>query len=266
MISIVQSQEIEELLCRISGLSNNDGNPRLKLILHDFVKAIMQLIEKHDISENEFWGSIDFLDKSGPELGLIVPGIGLEHFMDLYLDARAAEAGRTGGTPRTIEGPLYVAGAPLEKGEAKLTDDAEDGDTLHMSGSIYGPNSQPVKDAILHVWHADTKGNYSHFDPSQSPFNNRRRLKVGSDGRYSFTSTIPSGYSIPAGGTTDQLMTALGRHGKRPAHVHFFVEASGLANLTTQINIADDPFLHDDFAFATRDGLVPVINRSGSEA
>ena len=40
---------------------------------------------------------------------------GLEHFLDLFMDAKDAEAGLTGGTPRTIEGPLYVAGAPLSR-------------------------------------------------------------------------------------------------------------------------------------------------------
>jgi catechol 1,2-dioxygenase len=63
---------------------------------------------------------------------------------------------------------------------------------------------------------------------------------------------MPNGYSVPPGGATDTLMTALGRHGHRPAHVHFFVEAPGFRTLTTQINFGDDPFAADDFAFGTR--------------
>ena len=42
----------------------------------------------------------------------------MEGALDLLQDAKDAEAGLTGGTPRTIEGPLYVAGAPLAQGEA----------------------------------------------------------------------------------------------------------------------------------------------------
>jgi catechol 1,2-dioxygenase len=61
-------------------------------------------------------------------------------------------------------------------------------------------------------------------------------------------------------------MTALGRHGNRPAHVHFFVEAPGYRTLTTQINFGDDPFAADDFAFGTREGLLPVPNRQGDSA
>jgi catechol 1,2-dioxygenase len=181
------------------------------------------------------------------------------------MDARDAEAGRGGGTPRTIEGPLYVEDAPLVEGNVCLTDDADDTDTLHMTGQITGPDGEPVPNAILHVWHANSKGWYSHFDPTgeQTPFNNRRRIRLGADGRYAFHSKAPSGYSVPPGGATERLMHALGRHGNRPAHVHFFVEAPGYRKLTTQINFGDDPFAADDFAFGTREGLLPVPNRQG---
>ena len=56
-------------------------------------------------------------------------------------------------------------------------------------------------------------------------------------------------------------MNELGRHGQRPAHIHFFVSAPGHCHLTTQINIAGDKYLYDDFGFATREGLIPKIVR-----
>ena len=72
------------------------------------------------------------------------------------------------------------------------------------------------------------------------------------------TASAPS-YGCPPDGPTQLLLTALGRHGRRPAHIHFFVEAPGHRKLTTQINIAGDEYLYDDFAFATRDGLIPEV-------
>jgi catechol 1,2-dioxygenase len=36
--------------------------------------------------------------------------------------------------------------------------------------------------------------------------------------------------------------------------------------LTTQINFGDDPFAADDFAFGTRESLLPVPNRRGDAA
>ena len=266
--NFVKTQAVQTLLDRAAGLEQDGGDARLKAISRDLIEAIMNVIAKYDVSESEFWKAVKFFQDGGEEFGLIVPGVGLEHFMDLVMDARDADAGRAGGTPRTIEGPLYVEGAPLEEGDVNLTCDPDDTGTLYMTGEVKGPDGEPVKDAILHVWHANSKGFYSHFDPSgeQTPFNNRRRIKLGDDGRYAFHSKLPNGYSVPPGGTTDVLMKALGRHGNRPAHVHFFVEAPGYRKLTTQINFGDDPFADDDFAFATRDGLLPMPNRQGENA
>lgn len=266
----VKTPAIQTLLDRASGTNEAGGNPRLKTILRDLLQAIMTVIVRNEVTESEMWSAVKYLQDGAGELGLIMPGIGLEHFMDLVLDARDAEAGLSGGTPRTIEGPLYVAGAPLiEAGDdVNLTSDPDNTDTLFMNGAITGPDGEPVKDAILHVWHANSQGWYSHFDPTreQTPFNNRRRIKLGADGRYAFRSKMPHGYSVPPGGATDVLMQALGRHGNRPAHVHFFVEAPGYRTLTTQINFGDDPFAADDFAFGTREGLLPVPNRQGESA
>ena len=274
MTDIVKTKEVQDLLDRASGLSESGGNPRLKAIMRDVLEASMQIIEKHDIDESEFWQALKFLQDGADEFGLIAPGVGIEHFLDLHMDAKDAEAGRAGGTPRTIEGPLYVAGAPLVDGDltktndVNLTTDPDDTETLTMSGRITGPDGEPVKDAVLHVWHANSQGFYSHFDPTgaQSDFNNRRRIKLGADGRYAFRSKMPRGYSCPPGGATAKLMEMLGRHGDRPAHVHFFIEAPGYRTLTTQINCGDDPRARDDFAFGTREGLLPVPDRSGDTA
>lgn len=268
-VSFVKTPQIQQLLDRAAGLNESGGNPRLKAIMRDLTESVMELIVKHDISESEFWLAVKYLADGSGEFGLIVPGTGLEHFFDLYMDAKDAAAGMTGGTPRTIEGPLYVAGAPLVEGNVNLSTDPDDGgQMLHMNGTVSGPDGEPVPNAIVHVWHANSKGWYSHFDPTgeQTPFNNRRRIKLGSDGRYAFHSNQPSGYSVPPQGATDKLMQALGRHGSRPAHVHFFIEAPGYRTLTTQINFGDDPFAGDDFAFGTREGLLPVPVRQGNTA
>jgi catechol 1,2-dioxygenase len=264
----IKTPAVQDLLDRAAGTGGEGGNERVKLIMRDLLEGLMTLVVKHDISESEVWQAVNFLQQGAGEFGLLMPGVGLEHFLDLYMDAKDAEAGRKGGTPRTIEGPLYVENAPLVANDANLTSDPDDTGTLYITGRIAGPDGEDVENAVLHVWHANSKGFYSHFDPTgeQTPFNNRRRLKLGADGRYSFQSKMPNGYSVPPGGATDQLMQALGRHGNRPAHVHFFVEAPGYRTLTTQINFGDDPFAKDDFAFGTREGLLPVPNRQGDSA
>lgn len=145
MPNLVASKEVQTLLDHASGIGEAGGNARLKAIMRDLLESTMSLIEKHDISESESWQAINYLQNGAPEFGLIVPGVGIEHFLDLHMDAKDAAAGLSGGTPRTIEGPLYVAGAPLVESGANLTDDADEGEVLTMSGAVRGPEARPFR-------------------------------------------------------------------------------------------------------------------------
>jgi catechol 1,2-dioxygenase len=260
---IIEKSIIQDLARRASGLDTEGGDGRLKEIMNRLLGDLFQAIDDLDISMNEVWGAVAYLGAAGRnnELGLIAPGIGLEHFLDLRLDEAERRAGLAGGTSRTIEGPLYIAGAPLCKGMARLDDGSDKGEVLFMQGQVRNQDGKPVPGAIVDVWHANTLGNYSHFDPQQAPYNLRRRIETDAEGRYRFRTIMPSGYSTPPGGSTEQLLFAIGRHGHRPAHIHFFVEAPSFRHLTTQINIEGDPYLFEDFAFGTREDLIPAVTR-----
>ena len=264
--SLTDKPEVKQLLERAAGLGQPGGDERLKRIVHRIATDLCRTIEEFDVTPTEFWAACGYLTRLGQanEVGLLVPGLGLETFLDVVMDEKERRAGLQGGTPRTIEGPLYITDAPLEKGEARLDQDPEQGEVLFMEGQVRDTAGTPVPGAIVDVWHANTKGFYSFFDPTptpQSPYNLRRRIETDAEGRYRFRTIMPSGYGCPPDGPTQQLLDMLGRHGKRPAHIHFFVEAPGFRKLTTQINISDDPYLHDDFAFATREGLIPELVR-----
>ncbi|NGM34275.1 catechol 1,2-dioxygenase [Methylobacterium sp. DB0501] len=258
---IAESAEAQALFDKVAGLSTEAGHPRIKQIVRRVVEDACRIVEDLDVTPSEFWTAMSYLTETGQknEFGLLMPGLGIEHFIDLCIDAKERAAGIEGGTPRTIEGPLYVAGAPLAKGEARLDDDPEDGEVLIVEGQVTGKEGAPVAGAIVDVWHANTLGNYSVFDRSQSTWNLRRRIETDEQGRYRFRSILPKGYGCPPEGQTQKLLDQLGRHGQRPAHIHFFVSGPGHRQLTTQINLSDDPYLHDDFAFATRDGLIAEV-------
>lgn len=238
----------------------NPVNPRVQQVVVRLVSDLFKAIEDLDISQTEVWKGLEYLADAGQahELGLLAAGLGLEQFLDLRADEADAKAGITGGTPRTIEGPLYVAGAPESIGFARMDDGSEDGkvDVLFIEGTVTDTDGNVIENAKVEVWHANSFGNYSFFDKSQSEFNLRRTIFTGNDGQYVARSTMPVGYGCPPEGTTQALLNLLGRHGQRPSHVHFFVSAPGYRKLTTQFNIEGDQYLWDDFAFATRDGLV----------
>lgn len=267
-VKIAQTEGVQQFLKEASGQLNDAGNPRVKTLVHRILKDTVNIIDELSVTPEEFWQAVNYLNELGArqEAGLLVAGLGLEHYLDLVMDAEDEEAGKSGGTPRTIEGPLYVAGAPLSKAEARLDDGTDAGTVLFMKGQVKDLDGKPVANAIVDVWHANTGGTYSYFDGTQSEFNLRRRIETDAQGNYRFRSIVPSGYGCPPDGPTQQLLDQLGRHGQRPAHIHFFISAPGHRHLTTQINLSGEQYLHDDFAYATRDELIADIRFSEDPA
>lgn len=245
--------------------AKGEVDPRVQQVALRLATDLFKAIEDLDLSPSEVWKGIEYFAEAGAtqELGLLAAGIGLERFLDIRMDEADAKAGLTGATPRTIEGPLYVAGAPKSEGFARLDDGSDEGNgqLLFMQGTVYDVDGSPLPRAQVEVWHANVLGNYSFFDKTQSAFNLRRTIITDGKGRYQFRSIVPVGYGCPPEGTTQRLLDKLGRHGRRPAHIHFFVSAPGHRKLTTQINIDGDEYLWDDFAFASREGLVPKVEQ-----
>ncbi|MBW3518090.1 dioxygenase [Flavobacterium sp. NKUCC04_CG] len=244
------------------------GNERVKTIVNRLLEDLFNAMADLDITSEEMWKACDWLTQAGKnnEMGLVYAGLGIEKFIDVQMDWEDEQAGIENRTPRTIEGPLYVAGSPESNSYAELETEIEpNAERLYMSGVVYDLEGNPISGAKVEVWHCNLKGLYSHFDSSQPEFNLRRAIKVAQDGKYEFKSFVPVGYSCPPKGPTDVLMSALGRHGSRPAHIHFFVTAPGYRKLTTQINIENDPLINEDFAFATRPELIPHIQKISAQ-
>lgn len=270
-VKIFNTPEVQDFLRLASGLDQDGGQLRTKQIVHRILSDLFKTLEDLEITSDEYWAGVAYLNRLGAssEAGLLSPGLGFDRFLDMRMDAEDKAAGVANATPRTIEGPLYVAGAPTEQGFAHLDDGSDkDGETLIMHGTVRGSDGKPLPGAKVEVWHANTKGFYSHFDPTgeQKPFNMRRTIVTDAQGRYKFQSIVPKGYGCPPDGPTQSLLNQLGRHGNRPAHIHFFVTAEGHRKLTTQINIDGDPLVYDDFAYATREGLVPPLVERTDEA
>ena len=106
-------------------------------------------------------------------------------------------------------------------------------------------------------------GRYSHLRPDPvavqpAPHASRPTPRAAT----ASAASCRSGYGCPPDGPTQELLDKLGRHGNRPAHIHFFVTAPGQRKLTTQINIAGDSSCDDDFAFATPRRLILVLDKS----
>jgi len=271
-VKVFETNEVQDLLKAAANLEGANGNARFQQIVHRLLSDLFKAIDDLDITPDEVWAGVNYLNKLGQdgEAALLAAGVGLEKYLDIRMDAADKAIGLDGGTPRTIEGPLYVAGAPVRAGVSKIDLNADaDAGPLVIHGTVTGIDGEPLADAVVECWHANSKGFYSHFDPTgaQSDFNLRGAVKTGADGKYEFRTLMPVGYGCPPNGATQQLLDRLGRHGNRPAHVHFFATSDSHRKLTTQFNVEGDPLIWDDFAYATREELIPhVVDKTGGAA
>ncbi|AUT72370.1 catechol 1,2-dioxygenase [Paraburkholderia hospita] len=271
-VKVFDTKEVQDLLKAAANMGSEDGSARAKQIVNRLLGDLFKAIDDLDMTPDEIWAGVHYFNKLGQdgEAALLAAGLGLEKFLDIRMDAEDKAAEITGGTPRTIEGPLYVAGAPVRDGVSKIdVNPDDDAGPLVIRGTVTGPDGKPVANALVECWHANSKGFYSHFDPTgaQSEFNLRGAVSTDAHGKYEFRTLMPVGYGCPPHGATQQLLNVLERHGNRPAHVHFFVTTDKYRKLTTQINIEGDPLIWDDFAYATREDLIPhVIEKTGGTA
>jgi len=255
---------VKELLKEVNSSYVKDGDPRLRAITEDFVTFMYELVEKHDITHDEVWDFNSWANSLGAsnQTLLYLTGFGLERLLDIIADNKAKAQGKTGATPRAIEGPLFVPGAPVVNGFGRMDDGSEpEAEDFVVEGKVTDTEGNPIANAKVDVWSANQSGAYSIVDPSQSAYNNRRTIITREDGTYGFRTKLPPGYAVPAGSPTEAAFFAIGRDTHRPAHIHYMISVDGYEKLTTQFNVPGDEYLHADFAFATRDELIVDLKK-----
>ena len=64
-VKISHTDAIQAFFKEAAGFSNDNGNPRLKSIILRVLQDSAKIIEDLDISEDEFWKSVDYLNRLG---------------------------------------------------------------------------------------------------------------------------------------------------------------------------------------------------------
>jgi catechol 1,2-dioxygenase len=92
-VKIAHTAELQTFFKEAAGFANDEGNSRLKTIVLRILQDSANLIEDLEISDDEFWKAVDYLNRLGArsEAGLLVAGLGIEHFIDLLQDAKDAQ-------------------------------------------------------------------------------------------------------------------------------------------------------------------------------
>src|SRR3546814_18228742 len=99
---------------------------------------------------------------------------------------------------------------------------------MQLRGRVTGMDGRPLARATIDVWHSTPEGRYSGIHDGIPPHYYRGKIVTDADGRYNVRSIMPIPYQIPNEGPTGALLTAMGRHSWRPAHVHYKISAPGM--------------------------------------
>jgi catechol 1,2-dioxygenase len=228
-------------------------NARLNAIVDDVQAALIEVIRKHRVTDEEYRAATLWLMNAGTQ-HLEIP-LMLDVFLAQAVDDLNHQI--TEGTDCNVEGPVYVAGAPELTAPYALPQRADEpGTPLVFSGTVRSADGSPLADALLDIWQANGAGEYSHFNPDLPEYNLRGKLRTDREGRFEFATVMPSEYPIPLGGSTGQLLASLGRTGVRPGHIHFKLSHPDAQPLTTQIYFDGDPYLGNDVVGACKPSLV----------
>jgi catechol 1,2-dioxygenase len=234
---------------------------RTAAIVEDIVGGLRDVIRRHRVTSAEYRCALRFLTETvnQGEFALLSDVL-LETVVD-----EAAQPETTEGTDSNVEGPFYIAGAPLLDADGRTPvlpmRPEEPGDRLLFTGAVRSTSGAALPSAVIDIWQADGDGLYSRFAPDLPEWNLRGRIRCDSDGNFAVTTVVPAAYDIPQHPHTNRVLDLLSLKPHRPAHLHCKVGAPGHRELTTQVYFAGDPWLDQDVVGAAKPSLVTELEK-----
>ncbi len=232
-------------------------NPRLKEIMTSLVQHLHEFAREVKLSEAEWAAGISFLTDTGhitddkrQEFILLSDTLGLSTLVTAMNHRKPPAC-----TEATVFGPFFVEGAP----HYELGDDIANGaigEQCFVRGSVRGTDGKPVAGAKMEIWQADAEGFYDVQYQGVAEHRGRGVIHSAPDGGFHFRSILAQAYPIPHDGPVGKMLTALGRHPWRPAHLHFMIEADGYETLVTHVFRNGDQYLDSDAVFGVRSSLI----------
>lgn len=123
----------------------------------------------------------------------------------------------------------YAIGSSLS-----ISSNEEIGTHIFIKGRILDEKGKPISDALIHVFHADSKGYYAPTDSVNNTMaeNDPRLfgfLRTDNSGSYELKTVRPASYPKKYNNRTI------------PQHIHFKVSAEGFVERNIQMAFEDDP-------------------------
>lgn len=228
-------------------------NDRVLTVVEDLEHTLVEFIRKHRITQDEYRAATNLIiaEVQAGEASLL---------FDVFLEAAAMDVQNHGrdGSIEAIEGPFYLPDAPWLDGPPYVLRQRPDeaGIPLLFHGRVTTENGEPLTGVELDLWQADAKGLYSQIHPGIPDWNLRGRFRNDDEGLFELRTIAPPPYEIPKDGPTGQLLTALGRHFFRPAHLHVKLRHPYFGERTSQLYFEGGEYLDSDVASAVREELM----------
>ena len=244
------------------------ADPRLKEIMACAVKHLHAFAREISLTPGEWLQGISFLTAVGQkctpfrqEFILLSDVLGLSTLVNALHDKRAAEE----GTSTSLLGPFFRENSPLLELGDTIAKKAS-GPEVVMHGRVLNAEGRGVPNALVQVWQASPEGLYDLQEHEPSEMDLRGTFRTDSEGRYYFRTVPPRGYLIPMDGPVGDLVRAQGRHGYRPAHIHFLIDAEGYRELVTALYLSGDDHIDSDVVFGVSGSLVVGADKNDPDA
>jgi len=249
----------------VSASTETTSHERLAEVVPDVIAAIHEVLERHHVTEEEWYAALAFLTEVGRADEFIL--LSDVTRTSVLIDAISHGGEEDAATASDVSGPLYREDPPWREPPVKIYEEyegSEAGDVLFVRGTVTSTTGgTPLPEAIIDVWQTGPDGGYDLWDPRQPDYNFRGRMRVDQSGAYEFQTMLPKPYTVPTEGPVGRYLETIGQHPWRPAHIHFKVTAPGHRTLVTQVFFPDDPYLENDTIGAVKPALVRPLRRDG---
>jgi protocatechuate 3,4-dioxygenase beta subunit len=243
-------------------------DPRLKQIMECLVKHLHAFAREIDLTPEEWINGIKFLTAVGQtctpyrqEFILLSDTLGLSSLVNSLHDKRAAES----GTKTSLLGPFYRQDSPLRKLGESIASNPKSSE-ICIYGRVTDVAGNGIPDASVQIWQTDDEGVYDLQRNDPSVMDLRGWYHADADGRYHLRTVRPLGYLIPLDGPVGDMIRAQGRHGFRPAHIHFLIGAPGYRELVTALYLRTDEHIDSDTVFGVTESLITETAKSDPAA
>jgi hydroxyquinol 1,2-dioxygenase len=244
---------IDEVLARF----DDAPSERFRQLMQHLARHLHAFAREVQLRQEEWAAAVDFLTRVGQTSSATrQEAILLSDILGLSMQVIAINQPSTdGSTPSTVLGPFYVPSSPKYRNGDNLANGAP-GEPCFVSGSVRSTKGQPIPDAHLEVWQADSEGLYDVQRAALPHPQGRGQLDADEHGRFWFWTVKPESYPVPDDGPVGELLRAARCSPMRPAHMHFLVSARGYQTVTTHIFVAGDPYLSSDAVFGVKEPLI----------